>query len=209
MEKNIDVIRKCVTELKTGDVVAFIGTNLFSKTVLVLQKIGLEEKFKKDKTYKYSHVSIIVDEPWTKEKVSLESARYPFTDWDGVRIVPLKKRLMNYKGTFVLYKLNKELNDDQKNKIKEFYEKHKHKKFERSALQMVKSAFDGPLTRENKKDLSTIFCSELTAQVFINCGLLPQDKPSNEYTPSEFINSPLNDGYELIKGISFKSGINV
>lgn len=209
MERSVDVIRKETKKLKTGDVFAFEGNNIFSALIKLLQSIGQEPRYIVDNRWKYSHVSIVVDEDWSNGLCSLESSFKFGTDWDGVALVPLRDRYMNYGGKMIMYRLNKELSKEQKECIRKFYIKHKNKKFERNYLQMFRSAFDGNPRKENKKDLSSIFCSELTAQVYIECGLLPPKKPSNEYSPSEFISSPLNNGFKLIKEISFKAGINV
>jgi len=211
MEKpvGIDVVRKETKHLKTGDVVGYRGYTIVSALIQLCQSIGQKAKYIKGDNWKFTHVSIIVNEEWSNGMCSLESTIQHRTGWDGVGLVPLTDRYMNYNGEIVLYRMNKELSIEQKNKIREFYLTHKNKKFERNYVQMIASAFDGNPKRENKKDLSTIFCSELTAQVYIDCGLLPLKKPSNEYSPSEFLSSPLNNGFKLVRGISFKAGINI
>jgi len=209
----IKKIRDEVDKLETGDIICFIGKNIFSWLIMGLQKIFLNEKFKKNETYKFSHLGIVLkDDDDNGILKILESPKVPFTKIDGVELFDLKDRMMNYNGKFVLYKLNKPLSIDQKNQVKRFYDEHKDKKYERSVVELVKSVIDdSPIISENEKDLSTIFCSELTAEIFIKMGLLPPNdvKPSNEYTPSEFINSDLLNGYKFVKGITFKGGINL
>jgi hypothetical protein len=58
--------------------------------------------------------------------------------------------------------------------------------YERSTHEMMLSVYDGPLGRNRREDLSSLFCSELVAAAYQRMGLLPPDPPSNEYTPKDF-----------------------
>lgn len=57
--------------------------------------------------------------------------------------------------------------------------------FEKNLLEFINAGYDGPFGR-NTRDITTIFCAELVAETWQMCGLLPTDKSSNEYTPSDF-----------------------
>ena len=57
-------------------------------------------------------------------------------------------------------------------------------------LEPVSSAFDS-LGRHthNEGGTESIFCSELVAFAYHECGLLERDKPPNEYSPEDFSSS--------------------
>ena len=57
--------------------------------------------------------------------------------------------------------------------------------YERRMSQLLKSGYDGP-GGLSERDLSSIFCSELVAEILIREGLLPWREPSSEYTPADF-----------------------
>ncbi len=52
-------------------------------------------------------------------------------------------------------------------------------------MQLFKSAYDF-IGGKNKRDTSSLFCSELVAEAYQQMGLLTLDIPSNEFTPADF-----------------------
>jgi len=203
VETDLDVIKDVFNKCKSGDVIAFSGKRIFSVVIKMLQKTLLDPG---DDTYKFSHVSIIIKEPWTDNKfISSESLWNPLKGYKGVAQIPLQNRLLNYKGTLTLYKLQKngndfELSKEQKLKLKLSTERYKGLHFEKGLISMLKSAIDNnKYIKENKKDTSSLFCSEHSSQTYIDIGLLNNKKPSSEFSPSEFINAKLKKGYTLKK----------
>ena len=67
----------------------------------------------------------------------------------------------------------------------EFREGVRNRPYEKSEIELIKSAYDGPWGH-NEEDLSSLFCSELVAEAYQRVGLLSNKKPSNEYTPKDF-----------------------
>ena len=57
------------------------------------------------------------------------------------------------------------------------------RKYERNIWQIITATFDWII---NKKDLRSVFCSEIVAQAYIDMELLPKDPPSNNYDPQDF-----------------------
>jgi len=213
METNLKKITEAINNLKTGDVVSFRGERLFSKVVKFLQKTLQDPD---DDTYQISHVSLVVKEDWTDNMpISIESLWDPFKGYDGVVAIPMTKRLQMYNGSLTFHILQKdgknvELTKEQKDQLKKSFETYKGRKFERRLFSMLKSAIDNsPLFSENKKDISMMFCSEFTTQIFLDVGLLNESKPSSEYTPVEFIKAKLSNGYSLKEGISVMGGTNI
>jgi hypothetical protein len=61
--------------------------------------------------------------------------------------------------------------------------------YERSELELLKAAYEGPLGQSKGEDLSSLFCSELVAEGYQAMELLPEwpkGLPSNEYIPLDF-----------------------
>lgn len=215
METDLKKITEAVNQLKTGDVVSFRGERLFSKFVKFWQKTFQDPG---DDTYQISHVSLVVKEDWTDNMpVSIESLWNPLKGYDGVVAIPMQKRLQMYNGSLAFHILQKdnkdvELTREQKEQLRESFETYKGRKFERRFFSMLKSAIDNsPMFSENKKDTSMLFCSEFTAQIYLDIGLLKgeEEKPSSEYTPVEFMKAKLEDGYSIRDGISVMGGTNI
>ena len=80
------------------------------------------------------------------------------------------------------------------------------KHYERSKVELFKSAYDGPFGH-NKEDLSSIFCSELVAEAYQRLSLLTEKKSSNEYTPADFSEKRMKElqgDFYLSKEITLK-----
>ncbi|MES1919447.1 hypothetical protein MHBO_001279 [Bonamia ostreae] len=76
------------------------------------------------------------------------------------------------------------------NGAQNFLKKHSETPYEKSFVQMFKSAYDGIGGTNKKEDLSSLFCSEMMAKIFQDMGLLtPSSKGGlvcNEYAPRDF-----------------------
>ncbi len=77
------------------------------------------------------------------------------------------------------------LSENQKDVLISLRQVFKDKKYEESKWQLFKSAYDF-IGGKNKRDTSSLFCSELVAEAFQQMGMLSFGKPSNEYTPADF-----------------------
>ena len=75
--------------------------------------------------------------------------------------------------------------DDDLKRLEDLREDLKNLPYETDELELIKSAYDGPLGG-NKEDLDSIFCSELVAEAYQCLGLLQNETPSNEFTPKDF-----------------------
>lgn len=101
--------------------------------------------------------------------------------------------------------LDKPLTDGMVKNLNVFRHEVSGKPYEKSVLELIKSAYDG-IFGENKEDLTSLFCSELLAEAFQRMGLLPEDKPSNEYTPKDFSEERR---LSLLSGFAFKPEIPI
>ncbi len=168
-------------KLKTGDVILFSG------------KGGISAGIKWATLSRWSHVGMIVVLPeydfvtvWESTTLSSLVDLDTNVPHKGVQLVPLSSRIDGYGGEVAVRQLNDVSFDikDVKN-LMELRRELAGKNYEQDKIELIKAAYDGPLGR-NAEDLSSLFCSELVAEAYQRLGLLSEDKPSNEYTPSDF-----------------------
>ena len=139
-------------ELKTGDLVLFSGKGAFSDII----KYGTLSK--------WSHIGMILRIPeydfltvWESttlsDVVDLESG----TPRKGVQLVPLSDRVQKYSGDISVRKLQgAELPVNSLEDLMELRKELKGKRYERSKMELFRSAYDGPFGH-NSEDLSSLF----------------------------------------------------
>ena len=180
-------------KIQTGDIILFSG------------KGGISAGIKWFTNSKWSHVGMalkLVD--WDAillwESTTLGNVKdiMSGTERKGVQLVPLSDRLQKYNGEVSIRFLQGiDRTDTMKNLLRELRAEVKGRKYEKSEIELIKSAYDGPFGT-NIEDLSTLFCSELVAEAYQRIGILSHDIPSNEYTPNDFSdakNLQLLNGY--------------
>lgn len=169
------------SKLNTGDVILFSG------------KGGISAGIKWATLSRWSHVGMIVVLPeydfvtvWESTTLSSLVDLDTKVPHKGVQLVPLSSRMASYDGEVAVRQLNGVAfdNDDIINLMK-LRRELAGKEYEKNTIELIKAAYDGPLGR-NSEDLSSLFCSELVAEAYQRLGLLSEEKPSNEYTPSDF-----------------------
>ena len=169
------------SKMKTGDIVLFSG------------KGGISHGIKLFTLSKWSHVGMILRLPDSKavflwESTTLSTLR-DIIDGKrkkGVQLVLLRDRINTYRGDVSVRHLSGfELNKERYLKLMKFRDEVRNRPYEKSEIELVKSAYDGPWGH-NEEDLSSLFCSELVAEAYQRIGLLSEEIPSNEYTPKDF-----------------------
>jgi hypothetical protein len=168
-------------ELKTGDVVLFSG------------KGGISAGIKWLTLSRWSHVGMIIVLPeydfvtvWESTTLSSLVDLDTKVPHKGVQLVPLSSRLEGYDGEVAVRQLQGvDFNADDVKNLMQLRRELAGREYEEDKVELIKAAYDGPLGR-NKEDLSSLFCSELVAEAYQRLGLLNDEKPSNEYTPSDF-----------------------
>lgn len=180
--------------LDTGDIVLFSGKGVSSSVI----------RWFTDS--KWSHVGMVMRlEDWDMvllwESTGLHNIKDIVTGKEkkGVQLVPLSGRLSTYKGKVAIRRLTMKRTKEMKETLKNLREVFKNKEYEKSEIQLLKAAYEGPFG-ENVEDLSSLFCSELIAEAYQRMGLLaepPKGQPSNEFTPAEF--SSENKDLKLLK----------
>jgi hypothetical protein len=193
-------------KLKTGDIVLFSG------------KGGVSDWIKLFSGSTWSHVGMVLRLPqmdmvllWESTTLSnlpdIESGKAR----KGVQLVPFSERIKMYKGDVAVRLLSKSITPQMETGLGKFRKKASRLKYEQNKIELIRSAWDGPLGG-NKENLSSVFCSELLAESYQRMGLLkepPTGWPSNEYTPRDFSTEarhPVNlrKGYALSREIRIK-----
>jgi hypothetical protein len=190
--------------LETGDIVLFSGKGGISSAIKWFTASG------------WSHVGMVLRLPeWNMvllwESTTLGNLK-DVTDRkakQGVQLVALSERVATYKGEVSVRHLKVNRTDHMKRALLDFRKQVKNRPYEKSRIELIKAAYDGPLG-ENIEDLSSLFCSELVAEAYQRLGLLsepPRSKPSNEYTPKDFSSAerlPLLQGATLSAEITLR-----
>lgn len=169
-------------KLQTGDVVLFSG------------KGGISTAIKHFTRSKWSHVGMIYRANggpiFLAESTTLTTlADYEYgTPRKGVQLVLFSERLRTYEGDHIAVRCLQGFTRSEE-AVREFEAYRmamRGKPYEQDKLELIRSAYDyGPFA-DNKEDLSSLFCSEYVAEAWKWWGILPADRPSNEYTPADF-----------------------
>lgn len=181
--------------LSTGDLVLFAGTRLQSK---VIQSITQSQ---------WSHIGMVLQLPDIPYPLLAESTAntnvadlYCQKIRPGVQVVPLRDRLERYPGRAAIRHLQgNRLSQQAHSKLIHRTAQLHGIEYEQDQQQLLLSAYDGPFG-ENEADLSSVFCSELIAELYQHIGLLCSETPSNEYTPADFSEARLkhlSNGFHL------------
>lgn len=200
------------SRLKSGDIVLFCGSGIFSMAVQLStlsrwSHIGLVIKLKDDSNIlkkgckKDPHqlylwhsinegVEYIPDLVSNKEIAgvqlnSLTRIVKKYTRLNGIVYFRIMKNVVRLQKPICNYI---DSNGYAKQKFIDFMKKEAGKPYEKNPLELLKATYDSPLPFEqNIEDESSYFCSELVAYTFMQIGLLPNDEqPANEWTPHDF-----------------------
>ncbi|MCC6130175.1 MAG: hypothetical protein IT186_09635 [Acidobacteria bacterium] len=166
--------------IQTGDIILFSG------------KGGISTGIKWMTNSRWSHVGMALritgwDLVMLWESTTLSNIRDVETgeEKQGVQLVPLSERLKRYDGAVRVRHLIVDRDNSMLSKLEAFRHDMKGRPYEKSKIELLKAAYDGPLGL-NQEDLSSLFCSELVAEAYQRMGLLPNSPHSNEYTPKDF-----------------------
>jgi hypothetical protein len=171
-------------DLKTGDLVLFSGSSLFSS--VIKWAIG----------GKWSHVGVVVRSPLHERVLLWESTRLAdLVDVEtgraaaGVQLVYLSDRLARYAGEFKLRQLDRPVTPEMEQAFAKRRAELSGRPYELEKLELLEAAVDGWFRALKEERLNSLFCSELVAEAYQAMGLLPEPPdglPSCEYTPRDF-----------------------
>ena len=170
-------------QLDTGDLVLFSGKTVVSRGI-------------KWFTFsKWSHVGVVLNLPDWKRLLlweSLTEGYLPDVEHgeirQGIQLVDLAERISQYGDGVAVRRLALERSDQMRLAVAQLLQELRGRPYEKSNMELIRAAVDvrGIKMTQNAEDLSNIFCSELVAEVYQRMGLLPENPPSNEYTPHDF-----------------------
>lgn len=176
--------------ISTGDILLFSGKGPISQGIKHAQSWF---KHLNATIAKWSHVGVaVVDKEldlvllW--ESTTLGSAKDIISGktTKGVQLVSLTERLRTYDGEVGLRTLQDVAIDSRRITImNNLRQSFRGRPYEQNKIELIRSVYDGAFG-DNKRDVSSLFCSELVAELYIAWGLLLRTPPSNEYTPADF-----------------------
>ena len=173
------------SNFKTGDIILFHGTNSYIASFI--------EYFTGSQ---FSHVGIVLKNPkFIDPAISdgyylLESGLEDFPDSEddmkkfGVQIVPLRKKLESYSGTYCVRHLECERDDKFYDKISMIHECIHNQPYDLCISDWIKAYFDWPCG--NVQKTNTFWCSALVCFVYVKMGFLPQTIDWTLVRPSYF-----------------------
>jgi hypothetical protein len=165
----------------TGDIVLFGG------------KSDLCRKIQKLTRSRWSHVAMLVRSEdldavliWeatsATDMADLQTGRIG----SGVRLTAFSEWTSRYGEEIAVRRLLVERTPDMQAAFNAFRREMAGRPYEKHRFQLMRSLGAGPLGRNSKEDLSSVFCSELIAAAYQRMGLLRSRPPSNDYTPKDF-----------------------
>lgn len=167
--------------LQTGDLILFSGKGPISTGIKLFT------------ASKWSHIGMVISiDGWDSmllwESTSLSKIKDAIDGKakQGVQTVLLSDRINGYEGDIALRRLIVKRTPEMVTTMREFRKSVKNRPYEESKIELIKSAYDSIFGSNNEEDLSSLFCSELVAEMYQRMGLLSEEKLSNEYTPSDF-----------------------
>ena len=165
-------------ELKTGDMVLFSGGGFVSRMIQMYTRS------------KWSHVGVVVRDDWYDQLLLWESTTLSKIKTihgnvrQGVAIRPLSEVVENYDGVVGVRQLKRELTDSEQITVGDLRKEFKGRDYETDKLELFRSAYDF-IGGQNEEDLSSLFCSELVAEMYQRLYFISEELPSNEYTPAD------------------------
>ena len=189
-------LEELLPRLGTGDIVLFSGKSTPSSIV------------KRLTWSRWNHVGMVLRLPERGRPVLWESMhRASVPDAidgkadSGVHCPDLEQRLRSDTADMAVRQLSRPVTDDMQARVDALRDELWRRPYERSFLELARSAFGFLLGRNAREDLSSVFCSELVAEAYQAMGLLPEVvKNSNEFTPAAFAEEgdlELLDGWSL------------
>lgn len=171
----LDKYNELKGSLKTGDLLLFSGTGLFSWVIRLTTRS------------KYSHVAAVYVNKYGKiecyESTTLnenESGKKV----KGVQINSLDWKLKNYWGRVWIRHLNQPLDWWHKKRLEEFGKKTLGLPYERNLIDLVLSAF-GASRRSSKGKKLSFFCSELIVSALQWAGLIDPSVDASSFDPGD------------------------
>ena len=162
--------------LKSGDLVFFSGKGLISWVI----QIGTWSK--------WGHVGMVIENEkglllWESTTLSDCVDVYTGVAHDGSMTVDLQGRIDSFDGDVAVRRLRVPLSDEQQRVLEATRKEFEGREYEASIYELLSSLLD--VREDQKEDLSTLFCSEQSAEAYQRMKIISESKPSNEHTPAD------------------------
>lgn len=191
--------------MKTAETAKYedIRGNLISYDIVLFNgKGGVSNAIKWFTRSKWSHIGIVLNDKALDMVLLMESTTLSaIKDVDtginrrGVMVVPLSERLRMYDGDVCIRPLTIPGMSciDRSQRLSAFRREFCGRPYEQDKWSLILAQYDGPFG-QNIDDLSSLFCSELVAEAYMQIGLLRRTTPASEYTPANFSAGGVVDG---------------
>jgi hypothetical protein len=105
----------------------------------------------------------------------------------GVQLSYLSQRIKNYDGAVGWRHINGSRPADIYDTAAAFVREYEGRPYEENQIELIRSALDITKLWQNQPDMSSVFCSELSAHMLRRVSFLEDnEKPANEFTPADF-----------------------
>jgi hypothetical protein len=113
---------------------------------------------------------------------------------NGVQLSLLSDRIRNYNGKVFIRSFMHERTETEIKKFNDFISKTLKTPYEKHILELLGMAIKIGKKQEDTTDFA---CSELNAEAFQELGFLPQEPPSNKYSPADFANGMVSNNLKV------------
>jgi len=113
---------------------------------------------------------------------------------NGVQLTLLSDRIKNYKGKVFIRAFIHERTEAELKKFNDFISKTLKTPYEKHVLELLGMAIKIGKKQEDTTDFA---CSELDTEAFQELGFLPQEPPSNKYSPADFANGMVSKNLKV------------
>ena len=174
------------SNIKTGDLILFSGNFTSSKVIKFFSKS------------KWTHIGIVIKftEPFNYVALWESDAAI-----GGVQLTNLFARVKKYQGESAIRHLEDvQLTQNNLEDLKLLREQLKLRPYQTNKWEMLRACWDFGFYfgREQKRNLDSLFCSELVAETLQRLEILDPTISSNEFTPGDF--STENQNLPMLKG---------
>eukprot|EP01118_Nematostelium_gracile_P006429 TRINITY_DN206_c0_g1_i2.p1 TRINITY_DN206_c0_g1~~TRINITY_DN206_c0_g1_i2.p1 ORF type:complete len:261 (-),score=74.65 TRINITY_DN206_c0_g1_i2:19-801(-) len=176
-----------VHQFQTGDVIAFSGRTLLANMI----------KYCTDSPYSHLGIVVRMNDPFTNQE-ELFIAESTHNSWQvedyfekvprkGVTVFKLEERMKRIDAMTAWHlPLRNPLDSEEKSKLIDLIMRLHDGKIRYDIRQLIE--FSLPF-RENKEDLTELFCSEFVALCLRTVGRLPDDANPSALTPGDVVNA--------------------
>ena len=122
----------------------------------------------------------------------------------GVQLSHLSQRIDAYDGKVAWRHISGPRPVDIYDKAATLVREFAGRPYEENQLELIRSALDTFTLKQNQPDMSSVFCSELSAYILRTIGFMKPGMPENEFTPADF-----NGDLDLMQGYKAEKRVDL